>query len=373
MRYFERSFQNIPGWNTKRKIIVIESDDWGSIRMPSRTTYDYLRSRGFNIDENRYEKYDSLESNEDVETLFEALLKFKDSRGNYPLITANNIVGNPDFNKIRDSGFEEYFYEPFPQTYNNYPNHDRVFPLLKEGLKKGLFKPQFHGRDHVNVARWLSALKAANRNVHLAFSEKMISFHVDAFSNHKRQYMDALNYKTENEKSFVLNSLTEGLLLFKQLWGFDSESFIAPCYLWNSEIEDRLLSNGVRFIQGVYVQYENLMSTDKEGRKYHYTGQKNHSGQFYLVRNAVFEPSSKKFSDPVRNCLMEIEVAFRMRKPAIICSHRVNYIGAIFPENRTNSIILLKQLLTAIIDKWPDVEFMSSDQLGMLLSSSVKV
>ena len=25
---------NIPGWTTNRKIIVIESDDWGSIRMP---------------------------------------------------------------------------------------------------------------------------------------------------------------------------------------------------------------------------------------------------------------------------------------------------------------------------------------------------
>ena len=26
---------NIPGWRTNRHIVVIESDDWGSIRMPS--------------------------------------------------------------------------------------------------------------------------------------------------------------------------------------------------------------------------------------------------------------------------------------------------------------------------------------------------
>jgi hypothetical protein len=25
---------NLPGWRTNRKIIVFESDDWGSIRMP---------------------------------------------------------------------------------------------------------------------------------------------------------------------------------------------------------------------------------------------------------------------------------------------------------------------------------------------------
>lgn len=181
--------------------------------------------------------------------------------------------------------------------------------------------------------------------------------------------MDALNYQNDHEKSIVLNSINEGLRLFKQLWGFDSESFIAPCYVWNTEIEDTLMSKGVRFIQGVYVQYENSSSNGQESKKYHFTGQKNHSGQVYLVRNAVFEPSSNRFIDPVRNCLREIEVAFRMRKPAIICSHRVNYFGAIFPENRTKNIILLKQLLTAIIDKWPDVEFMSSDQMGMLLSS----
>ena len=26
---------NIPSWHTNRKIVVIESDDWGSMRMPS--------------------------------------------------------------------------------------------------------------------------------------------------------------------------------------------------------------------------------------------------------------------------------------------------------------------------------------------------
>ena len=33
---------NILGWRTKRHIVVIESDDWGSIRMPSKKVYDKL-------------------------------------------------------------------------------------------------------------------------------------------------------------------------------------------------------------------------------------------------------------------------------------------------------------------------------------------
>ena len=32
---------NIPGCRTNRHIVVIESDDWGSIRMPSKEVYVY--------------------------------------------------------------------------------------------------------------------------------------------------------------------------------------------------------------------------------------------------------------------------------------------------------------------------------------------
>jgi len=369
IRYIGRNVQNIPGLKTRRKIVVIESDDWGSIRMSSRKTYDSLLSMGYTFIQNRYNQFDALESNEDIEILFDALIKFKDINGHPPIITANNIVGNPDFKKIKDSEFKEYFFEPFPLTYMRYPNHDRAFELLKKGIRDGVIKPQFHGRDHVNVAAWLSALQKDDKNVHLAFSEKMISFHSDTSADPKEQYMDALYSKNKNDKVYILKSLIEGANLFKEIWGFESKSFIAPCYIWDSEIEDILMNEGVRFLQGVYIQLEPSF-LNKLRKKYHYVGQQNHSGQYYLVRNAIFEPSSRKYMDPVGNCLKEVAIAFRWMKPAIICSHRVNYIGSIYPENRTKNIILLKQLLAAILKKWPDVEFMSSDQLGMLLSSS---
>jgi hypothetical protein len=37
-----RNLANLPGWCTNRKIVVIESDDWGSIRMPSLTIFENL-------------------------------------------------------------------------------------------------------------------------------------------------------------------------------------------------------------------------------------------------------------------------------------------------------------------------------------------
>jgi len=41
-----KNASNIPGWRTNRRIVVIESDDWGSIRMPSNDTHAKLVSQG---------------------------------------------------------------------------------------------------------------------------------------------------------------------------------------------------------------------------------------------------------------------------------------------------------------------------------------
>lgn len=42
------------GWKTSRKIIVIESDDWGSIRMPSKEVYNSLLKQGIRVDKDDY-------------------------------------------------------------------------------------------------------------------------------------------------------------------------------------------------------------------------------------------------------------------------------------------------------------------------------
>ena len=72
------------------------------------------------------------------------------------------------------------------------------------------------------------------------------------------------------------------------------------------------------------------------------------------------------------SCLKEIKTAFTWRKPAIIASHRVNFIGYINPDNREQNLKLLVELLRKIVKKWPEVEFMTSDQLGKLMEDNVQ-
>ena len=44
-----RTLAALPGWRTKRKLIVLESDDWGSIRMPSVEAYNNLQKAGIDL------------------------------------------------------------------------------------------------------------------------------------------------------------------------------------------------------------------------------------------------------------------------------------------------------------------------------------
>ena len=64
-----RNLLNFSGWRTTRKIVVIESDDWGSIRMPSRKVFQILSANGIPVEKSSYCKFDCLESNLDLEIL----------------------------------------------------------------------------------------------------------------------------------------------------------------------------------------------------------------------------------------------------------------------------------------------------------------
>lgn len=354
---------NTLGWRTKRRIVVFESDDWGSIRMPSKDVYSKFLREGFSLTESDYNKLDSLESNEDLLLLFEIIASFNDRYGNHPIITANCVVGNPDFEKIRKSGFQEYHFEPVTETLKKYPNRDRVEFLWNYGYSTNLFHPQFHGREHVNIVRWMNALKMRTPEVLLSFDNQTTFSGVGDYN-----FMEVLDYNTPSDLPHMQESLAEGLNIFEEIFKYRSKSFIPPCYTWSSEIEDTLSKNGVKYIQGLIVQSVPTGTFGIYKKKYHFLGSRNDNGQYYLIRNCFFEPSLSKASDPVGECLSRINIAFRWHKPAVISAHRINFMGSLDERNRSDNLRLLRELLNRILKLWPDVEFMTSDQLGDLIA-----
>lgn len=367
---------NIPGFKTHRKLIVIESDDWGSIRMPSIKTLDKLLKRGirFCLDMG-YDKIDTIASKNDLENLFEVLHSVKDKNNNPAVITANSLVTNPDFDKIKASGFTEYHYELITDTMNKYYSQANPFVLWQQGIKERIFHPQFHGREHLNSQLWLEILKQNLEGARDAFDESIFCQVSDIPSDNRLHVLSAYDYKYEKERMFIEKSIKEGMEIFEQLFRYRSLSAIAPCFVWDDFIEQCYFNQGIKYIQGsifqTYSTYQKQKS-DKKG-KYHYMGQTNNLGQKYLVRNCFFEPSQNPIFNYVDDCLHRIKFAFRWKKPAIISAHRLNFIGTLDIRNRDENLKQFSTLLKEIIRQWPDVEFMTSDVLGELMNkNSVK-
>jgi len=363
-----RNISNIPGWSTRRKIVVIESDDWGSVRMSSTEAFDRLKQAGVDESNNHYNLFDALECNDDLNSLFELLNKHNDSTGRHPVITGVNIVANPDFEKIKAEGYKKYNFEPFTETLKRYPAHDKVYELWKMGIENRLFVPTFHGREHLNVQRWMKALRQGHKTTHVSFEQFVTGVYSGIDNESVPDYQAAFDVDAPLDVDYQKEVLITGLDLFENLFSYKSEYFVPTNGPFNNSLESVLHENGVKFINTAKKQLEPLGDANYK-TNIRFLGQQNSYNQLYITRNCFFEPSSSGYERPqntnwIQNCLKEIEIAFRWHKPAVISTHRVNYAGFLYPENRERGLEQLDILLTAILKKWPDIEFMTSVELG---------
>ena len=362
---------NLFGWRTNRKLIVIESDDWGSVYMSDKRALEEMKAKGIPL-HSHYLKNDTLESNEDMEMLMDVLRKHKDASGRYVVMTGVNVVANPDFEKIKANGFKKYEYELFTETAKRYPKSDRIHSLWKQGIEERLLVPVFHGREHLNVQRWMKLLQEGNETVRIAFEYGVSTLSKEINGKELTDLRAAFDIDTQNDLKYLEKVIDTGLDEFEALFGYKSTFFIPTNGPFNNNLEELLSKKGVKYIGTGKIQHEPL-GEGKYKKHFRYLGKKNRLGQMYLTRNCFFEPISEEFPkerDWVASCLKEIEIAFNCHKPATISSHRVNYMGTINPENRAEGLKKLDQLLGAIIKKWPEVEFITSMELGDIINGN---
>lgn len=364
-----RNLSNIPGWRTRRRLVVFESDDWGSIRMPSVEVFEKLSHSGIDMtsDEGyRFNKYDSLETAEDLTSLFDILSGTKDSTGRPAVFTPVSVVSNPDFEKIMHSGFSGYFYEPFVKTLEKYPGCDNSYALWKEGIAKRLFMPQFHGREHLNVKAWMSALKGNHRNTLETFKYGMWGISTNNDPDIGIELQAAFDFIDPGDLTYQEEVIATGLALFRELFGYRATFFVPPNGPFSSKLESVCIRNGIKYLSTSKIQLEPV-GHKKTVKKLHRLGQKSNSGITYLTRNCFFEPSQSG-QNWIERCLAETANAFKWHKPAVISTHRVNYIGALHRVNREKGLSELSLLLKEIMKNWPETEFITSHELGEIIT-----
>jgi hypothetical protein len=358
--HFNFYLSQYKGFKTNRKIVVIESDDWGSIRMPSKEAINNLQQLGINLSKNPYNLIDTLENIDDLNALYE-IIDDKAFTHNKPKITFNFILANPDFDKIKKENWENYYYEKFTTTYHKRDGNNKVKDLIDYGIESKFIKPQFHGREHINALQWLEVLKTGNIDFKNAFNENC--FCIDTIDN--KNLLSAFEFNNKKEEIFIENSINEGIKLFKEAFNFSPKSAVAPRHVWNTKIEQVFYQNGIKQIQSSLNQIIPLNGFYKNIK--HYTGEQNNLEQLYTVRNAYFEPAYNQSINWVNQVLSKAQTAFLFKTPLIISMHRLNFVGGINELNRFNNLNQFKQLISTLIKKYPDIEFMHSDELGKII------
>jgi len=366
--------KNIAGWKTKRKLVAIAVDDYGNVRVDSKKAYESIDQKN-PVKGERFDHYDTLETREDLEMLYEVLSSVKDKNGKHAVFTPYALSCNIDFERMREEGYRTYCYELLPSTYEKLsflqPSaYQGAWHLWKEGIGAGLMRPEFHGREHFHLKNFEEKLAQKDPALMAALEQRsLVNMGTNEYSTSGWTAAFSFWDPVADTQGFP-DIIKEGLAAFEQVYGYKPKAFTPPAQQFPSHLEDHLKTWDLKALDRPFYQKKHL-GFGKYKRHFASMDYKKDQDRVELVRNVVFEPTASKV-DHVGKALQQIEAAFFWNKPAIISSHRVNFCGHIDPKNREKGLGDLKAILEAIVKKWPEVEFISVADLVTEISSSHK-
>lgn len=366
----KQNIKNVVGWKTKRKIVVFLVDDYGNVRLASQQARENLNKAGYPA-RGHFDEYDTLETRRDLEMLYDVLSSVKGGDGKHACFTPFALPCNIDFERMKEEGYEKYQYELLPITYEKLSAIDSdaykgTWELWQEGLSRGLMRPQFHGREHLSVRFIEDLLKEKNEELLTQLHNKSF-VSLTTKKNKTLNQMAAFGFWDFAENKELEPIIQDGLDAFEKVYGYRSVYCTPPAGSENEVIYEYLHKYGIKYIDTALVKKEH-QGHGKYKTKFNYIGKRGKGNLLYMVRNVVFEPMESKETDWVNFTFNQIDRAFRWNRPAMVSSHRVNFCGHIDPKNRKFGLDILSQLLKKIVEKWPDVEFMSADALGDLIA-----
>jgi len=364
-----QNVKNVVGWKTKRKILVFNVDDYGNIRIASRQARKNINAAGYKAN-GWFDELDTLETHDDLEMLYEVLCSVKDKNGHPAVFTPLAVTCNMDYDRMKAENYEAYRYEVLPDTFSKLeavdPTHYKgTWDLWQEGIRTGIMRPQFHGREHFSVYFLEEKLKQRDKEMLTILENRSYTMLTNPIYKGIGQAA-AFGFSNYSENESFKSVIKDGLDIFEDVFGYRSQYFTAPAGCEHHSIYKWLSEGGIKYIDNPMIKKEH-QGQGKFKTKFYYTGLKNGQDLTYVVRNVVFEPTEPNGVDHLNVALKQIERAFKWNRPAIVSSHRVNFCGYNSSENRKEGLFLLKQLLKKVVERWPDVEFMSADQLCNLI------
>lgn len=315
---------------SKQPIVIFQSDDWGMVRAPKNK--DFITNYGAP----KVWAYDQLESVEELELLYQILSKYKDANQNHPMIEANFIVSNPDFIAAKKLEYQSIPLIPIA----NYPELNIKW---KEGIKRRIFIPQYHGRLHFNYDKMVSMIQ--NDTV----SKEIFDLHFHGGMNNYKQGGWALHSEyqkwddgSEMSYSQLLKWLETGISDFYKTFGYYPKSTISPQYVFTPTTAKAFAEIGFKAVQGTNMQMYKR-NNQKISKKIP-TGSAYYKGLIALGRNVKFEPSRGNIDWCHEAAIKRCKMLIQKNVPIIIDSHRINYVGKFAEEGRNGLDKLMREL-----------------------------
>jgi hypothetical protein len=366
-----KALKNFPGWRTRRKLVVFNVDDYGNIRLASRAAGARLVQAGVALT-GRFDQLDTLETRADLEALLEVLDSVRDSTGRAAVFTPYTLSANPDFVALRadpDNWQAEALPDSFARLAAEDPQaYEGAWSLWREGVDRGLLQPEFHGREHLNLRLLMRKLGRRDADV-------MANLQADSMVGLKNDpnlpgvgFTHAFGLADRSDLAQHREIIADGIARFTHIFGRQATCFTPPAQRLHPEVQSFVAAQGIRAIDCPMHAVQQI-DRGRIRRSFHVMGRKRGQDHVTLVRNVMFEPNLAPGRDEVARALGLIEVAFRWGKPAMISSHRVNFCGHIDPVNRKAGLAALKRLLAAIIDRWPDAEFLGAGELAQQIQA----
>jgi hypothetical protein len=232
---------------------------------------------------------------------------------------------------------------------------------VAHAINEGVWRPEFHGAFHYDPE--LRQQAVGDDPILLAAAERGVLPFPGVTS--------AWELGPWREGSELAAELDRSLQVFRNLFGRLPASIIAPDYVWDGRCEGLWQSRGLTIIQA---KREQRHPRRRSGRL-HDRLQKvlartwarlAHPERVYLERNCRFEPvQGRSAVASAEKCWREIQRAWQRGEPAVVETHRINFVHADH-KVAANGLVALTHLLELLQTGRPTPVYLSDVELAQL-------
>jgi hypothetical protein len=327
----------------RMKAVVLESDDWGLCAWaPDSQAYRVLSDLPvFRSPIGRRYGGSTLERASDVKRIAGVLSEFRGGDGFPPILQANTVMGAPDYARLQPPAFacDELPIIGLPLTPSRWARHG-LWGEIVAAREAGVWWPELHGLHHLPETVWLKALRTGVLDARRAFEQQ---------SPVCEAVVGSGEYDPREPLELRVRNLEHAVQRFQQLVGRPPESFCPPNYRADERIENEAERLGVRTFQG---------RPERPGggwlRLRHYLERYRfpdvRGARFYLPPRIAFEPGAEGGELTmvgVAGALRGVRAAWSRAQPAIVSTHRANYVQ--LDESRGEACVeRLREFLAAL-------------------------